>query len=374
MNGRSTLIVDISPLWEIQFTGIANVVFEITKRLLDEKRFRKIAFTIFHYEIDVSHVREAVEARSGANLRPLFNDVSKLKRAWDSLSPGEKSAGLFLHIRPVDRHYEKESQLYYDFSFLGMPEAHHNDTIEYHSKDLEQQVLANDSIFVISDSVARDLEFYFSYPVKQTHVVPLGFHVDTNVAKNFSALAEIRGCEPYFICVGTIEPRKNNRIILAWLKQNRKFLASYRFVFVGRDAWGDSFESLIKFYSLEAEFEARRIVHYGYVNEEQKTALIKGSLSVIYPSLFEGFGLPVLEAMALGAPVVASCSSSIPEVLGLDGNYFDPYDIDSFDSAMRRTLTEYGTDTGNEKLRRLQKRAELFSYDHCYEKIIGVLL
>ena len=95
---------------------------------------------------------------------------------------------------------------------------------------------------------------------------------------------------------------------------------------------------------------------------------------MVYPSLFEGFGLPVLEAMALEVPVAASCSSSIPEVLGPEGNYFDPYDIDSFDRAMRRSFVELGTVKAKEKLKRIKARTEMFSYDLCYEQIINVLI
>ncbi len=374
MDSGNTLVVDVSPLWETQYTGIANVVFELTKRLLNESRCQRVIFTVFHYAIEREHIVNAVNARSGEGLRSLFSDPSLLHRPLQILSPDETAVGLYLHVRPVERLYVKEAQLYYDFSYLGMPETHHQDTVDYHSKDLEEQVLANDKIFVISDAVARDLSFYFSFPEAQTYVVPLGFHAGIEYAEQLLSISRGRGCEPFFLCLGTIEPRKNVRIILAWLSANREILNKFRFVFVGRDAWGESFSDLISDYDLVAELASGQIVHLGYVNEGQKAALIKAARGMIYPSLFEGFGLPVLEAMALEVPVIASCSSSIPEVLGPDGNYFDPYDLDSFDGAMRRAISEYGTDSERKNLQRIRNRTSQFSYDLCYDTIMNELL
>lgn len=374
MTEHKALVVDVSPLWELQYTGIANVVYEVTKRLLEESRFSEVIFTVFHYIVDVSLIRESVASKNGGILRPLFEDVSQLRRPWELISECESASALYLHVRPTERHYGAEGQLYYDFSFLGMPEAHHPDTVEYHSKDLVRQINGNDHIFVISHAVARDLEFYFSFPTECTHVVPLGVHLDDATAIAFGDAVAGRGCEPYFACVGTIEPRKNVRIILAWLSNHREVLDTYRFVFAGRDAWGEGFQELIASYSLEQEVLTRRIVHLGYVSDRQKTALMMGAVGVIYPSLFEGFGLPVLEAMGLEVPVVASCSSSIPEVLGPEGNYFDPYDLSSFDSAMRRAMSEHGSAEARHKLQRMKARLDYFNYDRCYEELIRPFL
>lgn len=368
------LVVDVSPLWETQYTGIANVVYELTKRLLDERRFKEVIFTVFHYEISHDEIRVAVNARSGQNLRTIFEDVSQLRRPMERLDSLQDTFGVFLHVRPVERIYSREFQLYYDFSFIGMPETHHQDTIDYHTKELEAQVLANDKIFVISEAVARDLRFYFSFPAEHIHVVPLGFHAGLHDASRLVDFATGRGCEPFFICLGTIEPRKNGRIILAWISENREILRSHRFVFVGRDAWGEGFSDLINDYGLTEDVVSGRILHLGYVNEGQKAALIKAARGMIYPSLFEGFGLPVLEAMALEVPVIASCSSSIPEVLGPDGNYFDPYDLSSFDVAMRRAISEHGTRMGAIKLGKIKERTSLFTYDLCYDTIISELV
>lgn len=370
MNERRNLIVDVSPLWELQYTGISNVVYEVSKRLLQETRFEEVIFTVFNYVVEIPYIQKCVSEKNGSALQSLFEDSSKLVRPWDLSIDKERTGALYLHVRPTDRHFSLEGQLYYDFSFLGMPEAHHPDTVEYHSRDLSSQIHINDHIFVISYAVARDLEFYFSYPGERTHVVPLGVHIDSETAASFKEIIESAGCEPYFACIGTIEPRKNIRIILAWISSNRSILDDFRFVFAGRDAWGESFGELIESYGLEGAVSAGRIAHLGYINDRQKTALMMGAVAVVYPSLFEGFGLPVLEAMGLQVPVIASCSSSIPEVMGPEGNYFDPYDLVSFGNALQKAVSEHRGDELQEKLDRISSRLNHFNYDRCYDALV----
>lgn len=375
MTGKWLLVVDVSPLWELQFTGISNVVYELSLRLMNGHPQFDIQFSVFHKVIDREIIGECIRDRSGRALRELFANNEALPLAADFARDYDgKSAGLYLHIKPDERAFDFEAQLYYDFSFLSVPECHHEDTIAYHLKNLTCQVQSNDLIYTISESTAKDLEFYFGYPVAQTQVALLGFHVDMETAWQFAARMNGRMVEPYFVCLGSIEPRKNVRLILAWLSRNPWILRDHRFLFVGRDAWGESFDELIEEADLGAAVRAGRVLHVGYVNEAQKTALVVGARGLLYASLFEGFGLPVLEAMALSVPIAASCSTSIPEVLGPDGIYFDPYSIESFDRAMHILLEEHANGEVDRRRRLLEQRAQNFDYERCHDVIMKRLV
>lgn len=368
---KTLLIVDVSPLWELQFTGISNVVYELTRRLMaGDERF-EIHFSVFQRIVDTDVINVCMRARSGQLLRDLFQHPEALTLARDfARERGGPCAGLYLHVKPETRSFDFEAQLYYDFSFLSVPECHHPDTIAYHVKGLNEQVLSNDAIFTISESTAKDLAFYFDYPRDRVEVALLGYHVDTEMGWRFAQRYAGRDIEPYFICIGTIEPRKNLRLIFAWLRRNGWFLQEHRFLFVGRDAWGETFEELIAEANLSDAVAAGRIVKVGYVNEAQKTALLVGASGLVFASLFEGFGLPVLEAMGLGVPIAASCTTSVPEVLGPDGIYFDPYSIESFGEAMHVLLAERGTAVAERRRMALLKRSRTFSYDHCFAVIM----
>jgi glycosyltransferase involved in cell wall biosynthesis len=371
---KPLLVVDVTPLWETEFTGIANVVYELTKRLLvGDQRF-DIRFSVFHRLLDHGVIERSVRERSGHTLRAPFEDLGSLTMAEEFAAQYDgPTVRLFLHVKPDSGRFDYEAQLYYDFSYLSVPETHHQDTIDYHVKGLEDQVQSNDCIFTISASVKNDLGFYFDYPAERTTVALLGYHVDAPTTWEFAGRFGDKKVEPYFVCIGTIEPRKNVRLILTWLARNPEMLGSYRFLFVGRDAWGERLDELIAELGLREAFEAGRIVHVGYVNEAQKTALALGAKGLIYASLFEGFGLPVLEAMALGVPLVASCSTSIPEVVGPDGIMFDPLSLNSFDDAMRGLIDEVESGQAVHRTRQLQARAREFSYDKTYAVIMNRL-
>ena len=375
MKGKWLLFVDLSPLWELQFTGVSNVVYELSKRLLKGHPQFDVQFSVFHRVIDRGIIEQCVHERSGRILKEIFVDVDSMTMAAAVAQKYDgKSAGLYLHIKPENRAFDFEAQLYYDFSFISVPECHHQDTVDHHVNQLTNQVLSNDIIFTISESTAKDVSFFFGYPRSKTHVVLLGYHVDIETAWQFSTMLGGKPVEPYFICVGSIEPRKNIRLILAWLSENPWALREFRFLFVGRDAWGESFDQLIEQAGLGTAVRAGRIVHVGYVTDTQKTALIVGARGLLFASLFEGFGLPVLEAMALGVPIAASCTTSVPEVLGSDGIYFDPYSVDSFDNAMQKLLDEHESGAVKLRCRQLQRRAQTFSYDRCYDLIMSRLV
>lgn len=126
---------------------------------------------------------------------------------------------------------------------------------------------------------------------------------------------------PYILCVGTIEPRKNLVGLLAAFQYFKHDTAApHKLVLVGKLGWKT--EEFLA--ALETHPFREQIVHLGYVDTDQLRALYEHATCLVYPSYYEGFGLPVAEAMYLGTPVVISNSSSLPEVGGDAALYFDP--------------------------------------------------
>jgi len=141
----------------------------------------------------------------------------------------------------------------------------------------------------------------------------------------------------YFLSVGTLEPRKNiPTLIDAFSKLPQGVQKSFPLVLVGMRGWLTS--------SIEAKMrplvEKGVIKTLGFVMDAQMPMLYSGTVAFMFPSLYEGFGLPPLEAMACGAPVIVSNSSSIPEVVGNVGVSFDPMDVDGIAEAMRRIVDD----------------------------------
>lgn len=372
---RRNLVIDIAPLWEDQFTGISNVVCEVAARALVAKvpgiEFR---FSAFEHIVDRSIIEKCVADQKGVTMRAAFDagNVTHVDQCQHINT--SRDLALFLHVKPPKHRFYKEAHLYYDLSYLSVPETHAEDTIRFHSHNLTKQIETTDHFFTISRSTALDLQWFFDVPEEKVQVTYLGHNTDLTLANEFLARSFGRESEPYMIMLGTIEPRKNVSLLLEWLAKNPRVMDGCRFVFCGREGWGPSFAELISKHGLEAPRDAGRIIHLGYVSQKQKAALIASAEALIYPSLFEGFGLPVLEAMAQSVPVLASCSSSIPEVLGEDGIYFDPHSLESFTEAFAQLAQERRSGKLAKRTEKLRLRSDSFSYDNMFREMVDTMV
>ncbi|HKC63456.1 MAG TPA: glycosyltransferase family 1 protein [Pyrinomonadaceae bacterium] len=166
-------------------------------------------------------------------------------------------------------------------------------------------------------------------------------------------------CGDYILAVGSIQPRKNlARLIHAYslLRRERARAKLPKLVLVGKLAWlyGETLRAI-----REQGIEALTILT-GYVPEADLPALYTGALAFVYPSYFEGFGLPPLEAMQCGAPVVAGNQTSLPEVVGDAGLLVDPFDVEALAGAIARMIDDFAL---RERLQsRGLKRASHFSW------------
>jgi glycosyltransferase involved in cell wall biosynthesis len=143
----------------------------------------------------------------------------------------------------------------------------------------------------------------------------------------------------YILAVGSNEPRKNlERLLRAFrtLKESGKI--PHRLAIVGPAGWkNEGMRRALVDLKLE-----REVVFTGYVEDSDLNVLYNGAALLVYPSLYEGFGLPPLEAMAAGCPVAVSRASSLPEVVGEAGLYFDPLNIEEMADVMRRIIESQG--------------------------------
>jgi glycosyltransferase involved in cell wall biosynthesis len=138
---------------------------------------------------------------------------------------------------------------------------------------------------------------------------------------------------PYLLVVGTIEPRKNlRRLVQAFERLRQQGHGDVTLAIAGPPGWDEHFLK-----DLAASPAREEILYLGFVPVEQLPSLYHYARAVTYPSLYEGFGLPVLEAMCCSSVVVASRSSSLPEILG-DGIQFDPYCVDAIAAALAAAL------------------------------------
>lgn len=188
-----------------------------------------------------------------------------------------------------------------------------------------------DAIVTVSETSARDLHRHLGLPLDKLHVTPLGVTLPEEAA---TLADEFAGLAPYLLAVGALHPRKN---LARTLEAFTRLGGGARLVIVGPPSWGADA-------TLEGVLAGSRdhpnVRYTGFVDDATLDALYRHATALVFPSLYEGFGLPALEAMARGTPVIASATSSLPEVVGDAGLLVDPTSTDAIASAMRRVLDD----------------------------------
>ncbi len=173
--------------------------------------------------------------------------------------------------------------------------------------------------------------------------------------------------KPYVLFVGTLEPRKNINLLVKGFDRVAKSRPDIQLVLAGRRGW----MAQAIFDELDRRDLLGRVHITGYVRDEYLPALYRQAKALVYPSLYEGFGLPPLEAMASGTPVIISMSSSLPEVVGDAGLYIDPLDEGDLAQAIERVLSD------EELAARLSamglKRARQFKWKNVAGKTLALL-
>jgi glycosyltransferase involved in cell wall biosynthesis len=199
---------------------------------------------------------------------------------------------------------------------------------------------------------------------ERVRVVPLGLDPRFRPAPlDRGELAARFGIDrPYVLCVGTLEPRKNLLGALRAFAALGDDAAGHQLVVAGGGWMNDEFARALR--------DVRdRVVVTGYVGDDGLVGLLGACACFVYPSFLEGFGLPPLEAMACGAPVVSSTGGSLPEVCGDAALLVDPADVDAIAGAVQRVLTEPDLAAGLRE-RGLRRSAE-FTWDRCAEGTVA---
>lgn len=210
----------------------------------------------------------------------------------------------------------------YDLTFLTHPQLHTLDNRLHCTAGLARALARGAKIAAISEHTRRDAVRVLGLEASTVAVVPPGLD-DRFVAPDPvepKALAARLGLGPYLLHVGVEEPRKNTgALVEAYRRLPAELRGRYTLVLAGHGGWGDAATAADP--SRDAPGEVRRL---GSVPDEELPALYAGAALFVFPSLYEGFGLPPLEAMACGAPVLVSSVASLPAVVGEAADLCDP--------------------------------------------------
>lgn len=224
-------------------------------------------------------------------------------------------------------------------------------------------------VITISKQSRQDIQRYLgidsaritvTYPAAASYFRPVSERDTTPVLARYGIMS------PYILSVGTLEPRKNLvRVLEAFATLHQRHAIPHQLVLVGRRGWLED-----PIFATVRKLGIEKHVHFtGYVAEADLPALYSGASVFVYPSLYEGFGIPPLEAMACGCPVVTSNCSALPEVVGDAAFQVDPKDVVQIADAIERVLTDAAL--AQQMCRKGLSRAEQFSWRRCAEETVA---
>lgn len=259
----------------------------------------------------------------------------------------------------------------HDLSWIRYPEMHPVERVRAMDKYFEPGLRRASRIITDSAFVKQELVDVFGVNPSTVHPVYLGVEPlfaplqQAQTQAVLQAQGLVHG--QYWLAVGTLEPRKNLQLVLrAFMQLPQRERQACPLVLVGMKGWNTGkLEQQLQ--PLIAAGEVRQL---GYISREDLAVVMAGAQALIYPSVYEGFGLPPLEAMACGVPVIASNVSSLPEVVGDAGILIDPHDVHSLAEHMRELLEDDALSVRLGCAARL--RSQQFTWRQCAEETTQV--
>lgn len=368
-----TLFVDISTLLEEQWTGIPVVAAGLASAML-ARLPGQTKFFLGPSLVENAVVEDALRRNSGLYLereiasgRAFAGRLPILERAAN----GAPTIGIYPSVKPLRRAFDIECSVFHDLSTLVLPYFHIAGNVDHHMAAMLADIASDDVVITVSAASRDDLQAYLGINPARVLVVPNGVRWPQEYAVDAANTLAPSGAEPYLLILGTREPRKNVLLVFDMLARAPELLKTHRFVFAGKMGWLEEQHMMPP--ALEPARAAGRIVFTGFVGDDVKYRLLAGAQATLYPSLFEGFGLPVLESLSAGTPCVASWSSSIPEVGGSLCSYFDPLSAADMLRATREMLARRHSE-GVALSEQCRAHAAKFSWDTAAETILARLV
>ena len=259
----------------------------------------------------------------------------------------------------------------HDLSWIRFPETHPADRVKLMNRIFPRSLDQAAHVLTDAEFTRQEIIEYFGIAPNRITSIPLA------ARDNFYPRSEME-CRPvlaaqrlnyrsYILCVGTLEPRKNLELIIrTYATMPPAFRHRWPLVVVGMRGWLTSpLESVM--HDLVASGEVRPL---GFVSEDDLAVLYAGASMLVYPSLYEGFGLPPLEAMRSGTPVIVSNRSTLPEVVGDAGVLIDPHDV----PGLRDAVLGLAEDSEHWTARHVAslRQASRFSWSRCARETIAI--
>lgn len=257
----------------------------------------------------------------------------------------------------------------HDLAVLHNPDWAKKVSLDFYKKNIKNVLNQVDKIITDAEFTKKDIIKFFNIDAEKIKPIHLAaeniFH--PNLDKRY--LKEKFGLKEYILNVGELQPRKNIiRLLEAYSKLDIKLRQDYNLVLAGKardDNFANRVSKAIKNFNIKEQ-----VRQLGFIEDNDLSKLYGGARFLVYPSLFEGFGLPVLQSISCGIPVITSNVSSLPEVAGQAGILVDPEDVSQIKSAMEKLLLD--EQLYQDLKSKCLKQASKFSWQKTARKTLAV--
>jgi glycosyltransferase involved in cell wall biosynthesis len=252
----------------------------------------------------------------------------------------------------------------HDVCQLAHPETLGNDIQRWYARKLLSHVASRaEAILCVSEFTASEVQRFLEIDGSRLIVT----YPDIANAWSVHSLPPNRKGDPYLLAVGNIKKHKNLRILIEAFERITERVP-HKLIVVGKQDGFRNFDSEMASHSTLLN---GRVVFIGHVSDEELGSYYAGAEALVFPSIYEGFGFPIIEAMVHGCPVACSKSSSFPEVAGDAALFFDPFSVRDIADAIVAIATD--EDLRRKLRERGRSRAEQFRSNRCAEKTAGVI-
>ena len=356
-------------------TGVGWYIYNIVRELNKSRKNEYVAeFVNFLNKYDArKEINCDIEIKEN-KLMPykIYNFLTKKLNISHNLIFGTKSDIYHFFNFTIPKNIKgKVINTIYDTVFISAPETMGDRKT---LKEYKYGAQKSDLIITISESAKKDIVDHLKVPKEKIKIIYPGIDFEKysrEIEKN--KLRKIRKKyklpKKYILYLGTIEPRKNIvRIINSFLEYRNLTKSDIKLVIAGGKGW--KYEKIMKL----VEQNKENIVLTGYIEEEDKISLYKMAEIFVFPSLYEGFGMPVLEAMACGVPVITSNVSSLPEVAGKAAILVNPLKVEEMTDAYSKILSNEEfrkkmIEEGIEQSKKFQWKESARKLEKIYEEL-----
>jgi len=359
--------IDASRAAAVERTGTENYSLFLIRALLQLDRNNR--YRLYFNQPPAPGLFATVE---NAEIRtmPFPRLWTHVRLSWEMATKPPDVLFVPAHVLPLV-HPRRSVVTVHDLGYLYYPQAHTRWARWYLQWATCYNARAAAHVIADSQATKRDLIEHCHAPPDKVTVVYPGYDVSFAPARDSARLAAVRERHQipgtYVIYVGTLQPRKNLARLLDAFAVLSEQTSAVHLVIAGRKGW--LYEPLFaRVHQLGLE---ERVHFTGYVPQEDLPALIAGARAFVLPSLYEGFGLPVLEAMACGTAVICSNASSLPEVAGDAAIMVNPHDTGQLVHALHRILDD--DQLRRELAQKGLRQVKRFSWQKCAQQTMEVL-